>query len=342
METISMENPQDPTTPPQVSDLQAHNHKKRLILIVAGIVLLVLGGLLWMLTRSTQPTAGDQPLSSSEKLLDEMLAAAAAKEKVHFNYAERKFDSLDARNKGTVASDFYSVAEIDNTTGDFRAVYARRAGSSAAAYYDVGRCLEGEAFLSPAAPYSLKTVPAVIEALKQPFGVAPASDSRQGDGCQLTDEYRSARLTDGIIPIGLSQPQIEGWLQHLRGSKFIQVKDEGLATYRGKSVRKLRLDTNSVAGTGSFYQSAVVGAGLQLTQEDGTGPGPDAYRLDDIPATDNISGFYLLDEATKLPVYSEFVSASLLNNKAGFVFRHAYQYPPVLSLDQTSTIETLE
>lgn len=316
---------------------------KRLVLVIVGALLLV--SLVWaaisFMSKSSAPGTNGQPTAATQ-LFDDMLATAAAKKLVQLTYAERGYESRAAFEAKQVRDRLYSVAEFDLNTKDYRAVYANELGSGGLNYYMVRRCLDGKMYRGGDNAFAYRTVEDVKTALTQPFTVTVADSEAQD--CSLTNSNRPGRLTDGVIPIGLDEQQIEGWLAALHEDNFLQVEDKGMTTYDQKSVRKLQMTTSSIGGVGSFYTAAKNGAGLQLT-DDGGEAGADSYRLDHMATSNNISGFYLIDEATKLPVYSEFVSAALLgdnNDKAGTVMKQVYAYPNALTLGQTSTINTLE
>lgn len=316
---------------------------KRLVLAIVGALLLV--SIVWaiisFMSKSSAPGTNGRH-SAATQLFDDMLATAAAKKTVGLTYAELGYESRATFEAKQVKDRVYSVAELDLSTKDYRAVYADELGSANLAYYMVRRCLGGQMYRSDANALAYRTVQDVKAALMQPFTVTVAESEAQD--CSLTNPNHPGRLTDGVIPIGLDEQQTKGWLAALHADDFLQVEDKGMTTYGQKSVRKLQVTSSSIGGVGSFFTAAKNGTGLQLATDEGE-TGADSYRLDHMATSDNISGFYLIDEETKLPVYSEFTAAALLgdnNDKAGRVMKHAYTYPEALTLDQTSTISTLE
>jgi hypothetical protein len=319
-------------------------HTKRWVLTIVGALLLV--SIVWVLisfmSKSSAPGTGGQQNSAAEQTLDDMFAAAAAKKQVRLTYAEQRYESRTAFEAKQVKSQFYSVAELNLDTKDYRAVYAKQLGSGELSYA-VRRCLDEKMYRSDANALAYQTLDDVKAALAKSFTVTVA-DGTEARDCSLTNPDHPGRLTDGVIPIGLNKQQTEGWLAALYEDDFLQVADKGMTTYGQKSVRKIQIASNSLGGAGNFFTAAQNGAGLQLVA-DGGDAGADAYRLDHMATSDNVSGFYLIDEATKLPVYSEFTTAALLggnNDKAGSVMKQAYAYPDALTLNQTSTINTLE
>lgn len=332
-----------PPSQPLASQASDPKRRRGLRLALIGLALLLVGAVvLWLVNRQK-----DTPVQSSaqaETTLFEMFTTAATKDKIHLTYAERKFNSPEDRQKNVVSNESYSVAEADSAAKDFRSVYITRSGSSSRPSYSLGRCLNGQVYVPQTTTGVISSLSAAESSLRsQSLAPLPLTDDgEQPEGCQLTDARRNGRLTDGIIPLGLNTTQANGWLKHLKAAQFLIVKNEGNTTYKDTPVQKIRLVTNSLAGVGSFYEAVKSGAGLQLTDPESGAPGPDAYRLDDIPSMDNLDGFYLIDKQTKLPVYSEFTTASLLNNKSGYVFKQAYQYPEQLSLSTASQLEILQ
>lgn len=344
--------------PGDVSDASAgqrptSNAAKRWIVAVIGALVLI--SAIWfvvsMVSKTSAPGQNGQS-SAAQKLFDDMARAAAAKSRVQLTYAEKSFKSKADYTAHTVLDQQYSVAEVDVPTKEYRAVYANQQGSSTGlTYYTVRRCLTGKMFEPEGFALAYKTLDAVKGVLQQPFRVTV--DNSEANDCSLSDPDHPGRVTDGIIPVGLSQDQIEGWLRNLHEASFVQLEDKGMTTYNQKPVRKLRVVTNSLAGAGNFFDAVKKGAGLQLTTDSGA-VGADSYRLDHMATSDNIDGFYLIDEQTKLPLYSEFVTLALLKDDSGEapsnqngttqgrVFKQLYAYPESLSLGQTSTINTLE
>ncbi len=323
----------------------APKHTKRWVLTIVGALLLV--SVVWtiisFMSKSSAPGSGGRQNSAAEQALDDMFAAAAAKKQVRLTYAEQRYESRTAFEAKQVKSQFYSVAELNLDAKDYRAVYAKQLGSGELGYYAVRRCLDEKMYRSDANALADRTLDDAKAALTQPFTVTVA-DGTEARDCSLTNPDHPGRLTDGIIPIGLNKQQTEDWLAVLHEDNFLQVADKGTTTYGQKPVRKIQIASNSLGGAGNFFTAAQNGTGLQLVA-DGGDAGADAYRLDHMATSDNVNGFYLIDEATKLPVYSEFTAAALLgdnNDKAGSVMKQAYAYPDALTLNQTSTINTLE
>jgi hypothetical protein len=307
------------------------NRQRRIITFIAlGAIALILIFLAAFALFSNKPTETSGQ-SEASKLFYDMLAAASTKTKAQLTYVQQDFNTkadLDAKKS---ASQQYSVAELDSASKKYRAVYANQLGPAGDQYYTVRRCLDGKMFKPDVFALSLKTVEDVKKALTQPF-VEVAADSTETEDCDVTNPDRLGRVTDGVIPVGLTQQQAESLQRNIQEANFVVIEDAGQTTYQQKSVRKLNITTNSIAGAANFYDSAQK-----------SGVGTDTFRFEEMATTDNIHGFYLIDEQTKLPVYSEFTSVGLRNSgKKGSVIKQIYAYPEALTLTQTSTINTLE
>lgn len=315
--------------------------KNRIIIIVAAIAIAVIavGAIVATNLGNRQPVTNQ---NSAETLFDDMLTTTAVKSKVQLSYAQHDFDSKSDLEAQKSSRQHYSVGELDAATKQYRTVFASQLSSGDLAYYLVQRCLDGKAYRPDAFAQQIKTIDDVKNILKQPFIEVPASNSADAEDCDANNPDHLGRATDGVIPVGLTEQQAKSWVTNLKDAKFLQVRDGGTTTYNQKLVRKINLTTASLAGSGNFFQAVQAGAGVQLTTKDGK-VGPDAYRLEAMATSDNIEGFYLVDEATKLPVYSEFTSIGLLNdNKKGSVIKQAYSYPDSLGLNLSSTINILE
>jgi hypothetical protein len=330
----------DPVTAPSAPPKRG---AKRWLWIILGILVVV--SIIWFVVSMASKTEapGTEESSAAQKMLDDMFTAAAAKTKVHLEYAERQYDSKADQAAGTVKDQFFSAGELDSSTKEYRAVYADQQNTGIGPTYALVRCQNGNMYKPAASAYSFKTWIDVKNALAQPFTAVTPADTAEGQNCSVDYPKHLGRVTDGVIPVGLNQEQITDWLNNLHESNFIQVKDEGVTQYAKRQVRKLHITTNSLAGTGSFYSAVQQGAGLQLETDSGEA-GLDSYRFEHMSTSDNIDGFYLVDQETNLPVFSEFTSLGLKveDQKSGKVLKHLYAYPDQLFLNERATLNPLE
>lgn len=335
-----------PIVPPP-TPTEAPKKRGKWIVAIIAITLVVVGGVVAFMLAGNSGSGGSLSAADTEKLFYDTLANASGKKMVNLTYAERFYPSKEDYAAEKIGSELYSVAEYDEPTTDYRAVYTQSIASSTGVYYETVRCLGGVAYVPPKSNSSYKSLEAVQESLAQPFTDHATPGSRAERSCLASGEDRKARVTDGIIPLGLTQQQTSGWLNHLKESQSVKVEDKGTTTYNGKTVRKIALASSSLGGAGQFFTSVEKGAGLQLTPPPGSTAAADAAKFDEMATTDNIVGFYLIDEAGKLPMYSEFTAASLVNAEGGgrnngMVLKQTYAYPTALSLDQTSKLVILE
>jgi hypothetical protein len=197
-----------------------------------------------------------------------------------------------------------SVSELDTTKADYRNVYAYRLPD--AKTFFIGRCLTGRD-LRDFTPNASRpaTLPAAAVALNS---LQEATQKLPNAACPLlgvnpsgTVELATARLNDGVFPVGFATEEAARWTSAVKAYKLFTVKDEGMVTKDGRRLRKV-----------SFApRDGVTDANRQLyrafTQIAGSVTKQSAYSLITIGLNNagGISGYYLVDESTKLPVYSE-------------------------------------
>lgn len=315
-------------------------------LIISLVAFLVVGGGVWaaisLLINNSQPNNSSQ---AAVALFDDMLRTAAAKTTTRLTYSQLDFADRNSFANNAPEDQTYSVSEFDLLTKDYRALFATTTGG--ATRFEAMRCLDGKTLRSANQPLIVgyQTIKATQKAFEQPF--SDDVTQTRGDACALSDPGHTARITDGIIPVGLSSTQIAAWLSMVHKNAGLTISDQGTTTYRHKKVRQLHLATNGIAGSGIFTYILAKSTGIELKTPDGQ-PGKEAYRLENMAMSSDIDGFYLIDEQSKLPLYSQFTSTQLVKDqhdpgsKNGKMVKYAYEYPQNVTLSQASSLVIAE
>jgi len=310
---------------------------RNLILLGFGVVAIIIGVVVFMLVIANKEQPKPISTTDATTLFYDMVVTASQKNKAALTYAVRDFDSKAQLDAHSPTQRLFSMAELDSRTKEYRAVFADQIGSGETARYIVRRCVDAKT-LEPDVTGTIQTLEDMQNTIKGPF---KESTGGTVNDCDVADPRRLGRISDGIIPVGLTNQQANALKQALQESEFLVIGDGGVAVYQQKPVRKLELTSNSIAGTGSFFQS-VKQSGLQLTTGSGD-VGPDSYRFDDMATSDNVQGYFLVDEQTKLPVYSEFTSVGLLySSKQGKQIKQQYAYPDSLTITRDTPLTILE
>lgn len=311
----------------------------------AAVVLGLAGALLMILANlnKTSPSTGSKV--SAETLFNNMLKTAATKNQVRLAYSHVQFASKQEFESHQPDNQIYTLTEFNLPHKEYRSIVALTTGGT---HFNAIRCLDGKAWGSATKPplVGYRDLAAVQEAFKKPF-TKDESAFYMTRECKLESASHIGRITDGLIPVGLDQAQTSRWLEALQKRNLLSVGDGGITTYQQKTVRKVTVRTDAVAAANRFVTAAQEGTGLEFVGPEFL-PGRDAYRLEPMAIGGAIDGFYLIDEQTKLPVYSQFNSLGWQDTegqsftKTGTVLRYAYSYPDRLTLGQTSILNVLQ
>ncbi|MET1032899.1 MAG: hypothetical protein ABWX94_00180, partial [Candidatus Saccharimonadales bacterium] len=161
-----------------------------------------------------------------------------------------------------------------------------------------------------------------------------------------------ARLSDGLMPVTFSTSQADKWKTKVISAKLFNVKDEGMTTREGKQLRKFSLTPrdNRTDINEQLYDIFYETGEIDKIKRDQ----PKAewqYEFIGInPANGgSIQGYYLIDEATGLPVYSELEGLNSDRDKSNSTAKanlgfnkQTYAFPAALSLEVTSPLEFLQ
>jgi hypothetical protein len=162
-----------------------------------------------------------------------------------------------------------------------------------------------------------------------------------------------ARLSDGIMPVTLETDQAKDWAEKMKGTALFTVTDEGLVKRDGQNYRKYafkpKVDADRIGATllEIFKQSSHV---EELKRQN-----PNAvYDYPFIPLSATLAhgaeGFYLINEKTNLPVYSEINSVSKDRPNDGKApsrlnlvrSKQIYSYPSQMALNLNTPLEILQ
>lgn len=339
--------------------------KKRMLIVLAVAVIIIgVGGALLLAAR--KPSTGtDSGSSAAEAKLYSALANAAQQQKIRVAMYRETFatkDDADARkNVGSVAS---SVSELDTDKG-YRSVFAHNLLQDDGSF-SVGRCMDGTTYNDYyQAPATLTTRAKTLREAAGRLALMP-----KGNLYKVTQPLTFiscphlglmpanpplavARLSDGIFPVTFSADQAKDWQQKVAKAKLFTVKDEGLAEHDGKQLRKFSFspkggdysasqklydifrETGEIAKIKSEQPKAEVDYEFQSINPNNTG---------------GVGGYYLIDEQTNLPVYSELYgtnpdkemgkSRSAGRNIAKT--KQTYAYPAQLALSLDTPLEFLD
>jgi hypothetical protein len=249
-----------------------------------------------------------------------------------------------------------SVAELIDQK--FRALYAQRTYD--ADTFRMQRCMDRTSYIDGLGAAGLsrippKTLTEANEYLKQmyqitqnlTFIVCPHAGVMPGGSIDLAP----ARLSDGLMPVTFSRMQANSWKNKLLEANLFNVKDAGVLTRDGKQVRKLsftpandRADSNKRLYD-IFYQAGEI---EKIKREQPKAEWQFEFISINPAASGSIQGYYLIDESTGLPVYSELQGLGQDRDKSqpssrgalGYN-RQAYSYPRAPTIDLTTPLEFL-
>lgn len=331
--------------------------KKWLIIAVAALTLVVVTVGVIILGVSQKQTKSPESDTAATAALFSSLEKAASKPMLRVAMLHKTFATkadLDANTKpGIVQS---SVSEIDSTAGQYGHVFAQKLNIKDE--FSMERCINKQAYISASAIYTNRPLPKTLAAAQEYLGQLYASNGtfvacpNLGLVPQAVPEIAPARLTDSVMPVTLTATQAANWKNKVLAAKLFVAKDEGMVSRNGKQLKKYsftprddRTDVNSLLYD-LFYQAAEIDTVKRET--------PQAkWEYSFIPInpskTGSVKGFYLIDEAVGLPVYSEIQGVNpdrtedTETNRLNIGFhKTTYAYPSALSLDTKSPLEILE
>lgn len=304
--------------------------KKRKIwqVLLIGIAVLVAIPLGIMLVGAIQKTLN----SGAENLFYEALGKASQEQKLRIEHAHYRFASEQDKAANTLNSSLNSMTEFDNATGNYSTVYLKYLAGT----YSLGRCVNGKEYDHK--KMFLKTLEDAEAELASP-ATALAKNHAIRSACNYKDVFRSGYLSDGIIPAALTTQQGQTWINALKASQILEIKDEGQGEYAGKKGRKISFVQKKGTVEDFFYlfrdgSSEEVGANTK-----------EFFRfdriLDNLEEPPLVTGFYLVDEKEKLPFYSEFTTTPAPNQKQfqPLTTKAAYTYGQEFSITEKTSLK---
>lgn len=307
------------------------------VFIISGIIIFILFVVPFIIGLILLSKSGT-PNTPTTALFYDTLANTAQKTKVRLAHYEISYNSASDQQANKDADQLQSLAEIDLSTKTFSAAYARQDPVGA----DNGRCVKNQEY--EIGGYKLyDTLAAAKDALvSRPE--TPIPTPKIYATCGYTDPLRYTKLTDGVIPMGFSAAQTTSWVDYLKKAGVFVLKDEGSATYKGQTGRKISFTLGKNGST------QITTDYLFYAQRDGTtgqtlGNNKDMSLFDRIldPANGtNLKGFYIIDEKSKVPIYSEMEAVAVPGDDfRPLSTKQHYSYPSALTMTTTTPLEDL-
>jgi len=326
------------------------------IAVAITIVVLAIGvGLMFLLGSMSKPAQKTTSTSAATKTLFDALGKAASEPIIRVAMLRRtyatKADLASNTNPGTIQS---SVAEISSQ--NFRALYAQRLFTQDS--FSMQRCqdnnttyIDGGAGTGRVQP---KTLAEANEYLKQmylvtqplQFIICPHAGVMPGGGPDLAP----ARLSDGVMPVTLSKSQADQW--KARAAELFEVTDQGMVAHGGKQLHKYSFAPRGEAADMNerlydiFYETAEID---NIKRDHPKAEWVYEYINVNGGRRGGVQGFYLIDDTTGLPAYSEVQGIDKDDTRDTPVARatlgfnkQTYAFPTALTIELTSPLEILE
>ncbi len=329
---------QQNTTPQPAPEIttQAPKKSNKALYIILGIIggLIVLGGIITVIVMLISNATGSSSSSSASTLFYDTLSNASQQTKVHFAAETTRYKDESSAKANKYDKYDQSLAEFDTKTKQYSAVYA----TDDTIIPSNGRCVQNKEY--KVTGYLYKDFNAARAALNTPSTeLMPQSAYSKYGACTYDDFGREGILSDGLIPLGFTSAQSKDWLTALQAQNAFTIKDEGSATYKGQTGRKISFALNK----------GVTCQDLFFAQQDGTtgthgGLNSNKYLYEETyfagTNTTGLKGFYIIDEKTKLPIYSEFQTVAIPGLEADAITaKQHYSYPTSFSITTSSVPE---
>lgn len=305
-------------------------YKQTWFIAVAAVALLALIGPLIALVSSLFGGG-----SSAEATFLKMFETASQKNKVRYAYELTRPKTADFP-----AVFVQSLAEYDATNKDYRVAFV-----SDSIFPRAERCIDGKEYEPVEDPDTLDEAKAAMQGEMK---------ERKSTSYLGTCKYQTPRFhgsfTDGILPVGLDAERAKKTVQGLKGRGGVSFTDEGSATYKGKTGRKISFEI-SEQKTGTKHRANIFFYAFRDGPSNKVGanvPSLDTMRdnfetrLHDTTPQPELKGFYIIDEKTNLPIYSEIVTvAGGLSDFTPTTIWSEYAFPDSLSMDLKTPLVTI-
>lgn len=315
------EAPQTPETPTN----EPYERKK---LLAVGLVSLAIVGVavaiivaVAMMGAKTTPSNNETKPTPEKTLFYETLGNAAKQQQLRVAMYRATFaNKADADASKNVGTELSSVAEMDTASGKMRSVYANNITN--APKFDTGRCMDGTTYIDT---YQAKhiaepvTLTEAANALKSNLYLAKVTEALQFIPCPrlglmpgVVPDLASFRFSDGIFPVTLTDAQAENWKNKVMEADLFTFKDEGMVERDGKQLKKISFTSKDETTVNNTLNSIFTEtAEVQKIKAENSKALVDYEFISIGPRnTGSAGGFYLIDDAKKLPVYSELYSTN--------------------------------
>lgn len=330
-------NPPATPTYPEPAPAERKPSKKKWF-IIGGIVFLLVA---WQVTANLLGSSSSN--NKSAAVFYEALQNASQKTKVHFAQHQQRYENEAAlTSKGKPIDELKLLTERDVASGEYSTLFAGESSFGGTAE----RCVKGKEYRP--SDRNTDTLQAAMEALKgpaAPYEYLP-TQSATFSPCNFNRVGHKGKFSDGVLPIGLTASQSTSWINYYKMREPMKITDDGQATVGKFSGRKFSFVVGEKATgkpytTDAFfyaYRDGDTGKpfGLGIPLEKITN---NFERLFENPS--GITGFYLIDEKTKLPVYSEMTTTSdgATGDFKPYVSKQHYSFPETLTIDEKTQLE---
>ena len=297
--------------------------------LVAIAVLLLIGAVIASLFKT--PRSNNTATTSAADTFYTMLETAAQKTKVHFLYETKRAAS------GTTNSLYVrSLAEFDTAKKEYSSVFV-----SETLLVNAGRCVKNQEYTFKGR-FALATLPEAEASLKTQW--SPQSRAPIGICNYLNGRYHGS-ITDSILPVGITAAQAKGMVDGLKQQNAIDYKNEGTVTYNGKQASKISIEVSKQKSGKSNATAALFFFAFRdgTTTKVGTNFNDLANlrahfedRLYQTGPTPELKGYYLIDQQTKLPLYSEFLTIG--DKVVPTTYSSVYAFPETLTITKDTPL----
>lgn len=307
------------------------------IFLVLGIVVFPLAA--WV-GRSGDDNSGSSV--NAENLFYRMIETAGQKNSVRLNLYQESYKDTSADAKTLPEQKMLRITDYDYQKQEFSTIYASKYGQFSARG---GKCIKGQEYKPDQQLLRRDTFEDAVAAVNKSTPVT-AAEAIEYMTCNLKQVY-SPKMGDGVLPIGVTDQQVQAMIADLKRRQAVLIKDEGKAMHDGRKLRKISIAVGETAGKKEYESNRFF-----FSLRDGvTGKIGGNVSVDDLSKhfdntfilqspSGGLTGFYLVDEQTNLPVYSELSTTA--NGHANFkpLFRkHRYQYNASLTVSDGTKLE---
>ena len=344
--------PQDPSQAPQQNiaapqpALPPKKSRAPIFIIGVAVLAIIVAAVFMWLKPAGSPSQGAQNSAQAEQLFYDTLQNASKQSVFRIGSYRGYFVNENDANQGKLAAVWTSVGELDAAKSDYRNVYIYRFSDTN--QFTVGRCIGDQDMR----PFTIRTAdrPTTMDsAVEMLDKLQSAKAEPVASPCPHYGVYpfgardlAPARLSDGVFPVGFDQNDATKWVADLKSKQLFDIKDEGQVNKDGKSLRKVSFTPKASvkdANRQLFAAFQTVAGEITLSN---------AYSFITLGYANEggVKGYYLIDEATKLPVYSELSSTDISPSEGSALSafnlvrtKQNYSYGGPLTLTDKSSLD---